>query len=91
MELYDVLHKVDNNTYAGFFNLHEIVEDGAIDGYDIITTSPIVYVFEFTNGFGYVEQENDGKYYLQIENHGFVSNTLKAQYDLLKEYLDGNE
>lgn len=90
MEIYDVLHKVDDNTYKGFFHHHEIVEDGFIDGYDIIGTSPIVYVLEFENGFGYVEQDNKGKYYLNIENQGYIKDNLKSCYDLLYDYFKDN-
>ena len=89
MVIYDVLHKINSNTYAGLYSKHSIDEEGWIDGYEIISKSPIVYIFQFGDSIGYVNGEFNGKFYLDIENCGYELETLQEGFDLLYNYFGG--
>jgi len=94
--LHDVLFKVNDTLYNGVFNQHEIVEDGYIDGYDVMGGSHVVYVFNFGGNYsygddyGYVSQEVDGKFYMDIEDCGYIKNTLRECYEILCNYFEAN-
>lgn len=88
--LYDVLIKVNDKLYNGMFSEHVVDDEGWIDGYEIIGGGHNIFVFEFGDSIGYVNLETDGKFYLDIENCGYVKDTLQECYDILYNYYGGN-